>query len=82
MKAALHFHRLDVARLLEDGHEPFPEIRRRMDALQPGEGLEILSPFLPSPLIERLGSDGYEQELEHDPGGAWITRFWRSGPSA
>lgn len=77
MKPAILFKKLDVGRLLEAGREPLPEIRNLVEALRPGEGLEVIAPFLPSPLIELLGSEGFEHELDHEPGGTWITRFWR-----
>lgn len=82
MKPSVRFQTLDVRSLLDAGREPFPEIRRRIDALRPGEGLEVVASFLPSPLIEMLGSEGFEHEFDHDPGGSWITRFWRIDPSA
>ena len=80
MNSKVHFKTLDVGALLDAGREPFPEIRRSIDALRPGEGLELIAPFLPSPLIEMLGSEGFEHELDHEPDGAWVTRFWRGSP--
>lgn len=80
MNSTIHFKKLDVGALLDAGREPFPEIRQHLDALGPGEGLEVIAPFLPSPLIEMLGSEGFEHELDHEPGGAWVTRFWRESP--
>lgn len=78
MKPSILFKTLDVGRLLDAGHEPLPEIRREIESLQPGEGLEIIAPFLPSPLIELLGSEGFAHAFDHEPGGPWVTRFWRS----
>lgn len=66
-----------MRRLRAEGREPLPEIRRCIEQLKPHEGLEITAPFIPSPLIELLGSEGYEHSLEHDESGGWITRFWR-----
>ena len=71
------FKRLDVRPILARGDEPFAAIRARVDALRPNEGLSVLAPFLPSPLIERLGSEGFQSRVEHLPGGAWVTHFWR-----
>ena len=59
------------------GIEPFPEIRQRVDALKPGEGLILIAPFLPSPLIEKLGSEGFASKLERGCGTDWIVYFWR-----
>jgi len=71
------FKRLDVRGLLRQGREPFPEIRRRVDALQPEEGLIVIAPFLPSPLIEKLGSEGFRSKVEPGEAGSWIVYFWR-----
>ena len=71
------FKRFDVRPLLADGREPFAEIRRRVDALNPGKGLVIVAPFLPSPLIERLRAEGFDSRVERGDGGSWIVYFWR-----
>lgn len=71
------FRRFDVRKLLAEGTEPFPEIRKRVDALKPGEGLAIIAPFLPSPLIEKLRSEGFASRAEPQPDGAWVTYFSR-----
>ena len=71
------FKRLDVRALLAAGKEPYPAIRRSVDALKEGEGLEIIAPFIPSPLIELLGSEGFAHSMDHDADGSWVTRFWK-----
>ena len=71
------FKRFDVRELLRDGVEPFPEIRKRVDALEPNEGLIIVAPFLPSPLIEKLGSEGFASKVERGQGADWVVYFWR-----
>ena len=71
------FKKFDVRPLLRKGGEPLPEILKRVGELQPDEGLIIVAPFLPSPLIEKLGSEGFESKLEPAPGGHWIVYFWR-----
>jgi uncharacterized protein (DUF2249 family) len=73
-----HFKRFDVRKLLAGGTEPFPEIRKRIDALKSGEGLAVIAPFLPSPLIEKLRSEGYASRVEPQPDGSWVTYFWRN----
>ncbi len=74
------FKRIDVRPLLAKGVEPFPEIRRRADALKPGEGLTVVAPFLPSPLIEILGSEGFESKVERGDGSDWLVSFWKPSP--
>ncbi len=71
------FKRFDVRDLLGRGVEPFPEIRRRVDHLKPDEGLIVVAPFLPSPLVEKLGSEGFASKVEPGDRGSWIVYFWR-----
>ena len=71
------FKTLDVRSVLATGAEPFAKIRESIDALGDNEGLSVIAPFLPSPLIEKLGSEGFESRVERQPGGGWIVHFWR-----
>ena len=72
------FKRLDVRPLLARGEEPFPVVRSRVGALNVGEGLILIAPFLPSPLIELLGSEGFTSKVERGDGGSWIVYIWRA----
>lgn len=72
------FKRLDVRPLLARGEEPFSLIRARAEALKTGDGLIIVAPFLPSPLIEKFSSEGFATKIEHGPGGEWMVYFWRA----
>ena len=71
------FKKFDVRKVLANGGEPLPEIRKRIDALGPNEGLTIIAPFLPSPLIEKLSSEGFLSRVEHQPNGSWVVHFTR-----
>ena len=71
------FKRFDVRGLIRQGIEPCSKIRGRVDALKPDEGLIIVAPFLPSPLIEKLNSEGFESKVEPGGGADWIVYFWR-----
>jgi uncharacterized protein DUF2249 len=71
------FKTLDVRSILDAGGEPFTKIRDGVDGLRPNEGLSVIAPFLPSPLIEKLGSEGFESRVERQVGGGWIVYFWR-----
>jgi hypothetical protein len=71
------FKRFDVRDLMSRGIEPFPEIRKRVDALKPDEGLIVVAPFLPSPLVEKLSSEGFATKLERGKGADWLVYFWR-----
>ena len=70
------FKTLDVRPLIAKGVEPFTTIRTRIDQLGPGEGLSVIAPFLPSPLIEKLAAERFCVRVEHQIG-FWITHFWR-----
>lgn len=71
------FKRFDVRELIRAGIEPFPQILARAHALAPEEGLLIVAPFLPSPLIERLGAEGFASKVERGKGADWLVYFWR-----
>ena len=77
MPPASKFKRFDVRELIQQGIEPFPAIIQRISKLRPGQGLLIVAPFLPSPLIERLGSQGFASKVEHGAGADWMVYFWR-----
>jgi hypothetical protein len=70
------FKRFDVRPLLKRGEEPLSKILERVQALKPDEGLIIKAPFLPSPLIELLGSQGFASKVERGESGSWIVYFW------
>jgi hypothetical protein len=71
------FKTLDVRPILAKGVEPFSKIRQTIDALGPDEGLSVIAPFLPSPLIEILGSEGFQSRVERQVSGGWAVHFWR-----
>ena len=71
------FKTLDVRQIIAGGREPFPEIRARIERLGPNEGLSVLAPFLPSPLIEKLGGQGFSSKVERGSGADWMVYFWR-----
>jgi len=74
---ARKFKILDVRPILAKGVEPFSRIRDSIDALETDEGLSVIAPFLPSPLIEKLGSEGFKSRVERQVGGSWTVHFWR-----
>lgn len=71
------FKKLDVRPLIAQGIEPFATIRERVESLKEGEGLTVVAPFLPSPLIEKLGSEGFQSRVERKVDGGWAVHFWR-----
>jgi hypothetical protein len=71
------FKRFDVRGLLKQGVEPFPEIFARTKTLKANEGLIVVAPFLPSPLVERLSGEGFASKIERGAGADWLVYFWR-----
>lgn len=71
------FKRFDVRQMIQSGVEPFPEIWKRVSTLGAGEGLIVVAPFLPSPLVEKLSSEGFASKIEHGQRGDWMVYFWR-----
>jgi hypothetical protein len=71
------FRRFDVRPLLQRGAEPLSDVLKRVQELGTEEGLIIIAPFLPSPLVELLGSQGFASKVERGDGGSWIVYFWR-----
>jgi uncharacterized protein (DUF2249 family) len=71
------FKTIDIRPILARGEQPITEIQNAIDRLKAGEGLSVVAPFLPSPLIEKLGSEGFRSRVERQAGGEWITQFWR-----
>lgn len=71
------FKKLDVRPMLNRGRDPYSEIRKHVDALEPAEGLAVIAPFLPAPLIEKLGSEGFQSQVARADDGSWVAYFWR-----
>jgi len=74
---AIKFKTFDVRPLLARGTDPYDEIRRRVDALGPGDGMAVVAPFMPAPLIEKLRSEGFQARVERRADGAWAASFWK-----
>jgi uncharacterized protein (DUF2249 family) len=70
-------HTLDVRPLIARGEEPRAKILAVIAGLAPGESLALITPFLPSPLIEKLQADGFTARPERRSDGSWQTYFWR-----
>jgi uncharacterized protein (DUF2249 family) len=68
---------LDVRPILASGADPFTTIRARVDALEVGEELEVVAPFLPAPLIELLKGEGFSVRVERRNDGGWRVNFRR-----
>ncbi|MBI2814018.1 MAG: DUF2249 domain-containing protein [Opitutae bacterium] len=71
------FRTIDVRPLLARGEEPLPLLRAQVDALAAGQGLTVIAPFMPAPLMEMLKGEGYQVTAEHRADGSWAVNFWR-----
>jgi uncharacterized protein (DUF2249 family) len=74
--AARTFRALDVRPILERGGDALQKILATLASLRTNEGLALTSPFLPSPLIERLQAQGFAARPERRSDGSWRTLFW------
>lgn len=72
------FRTVDVRPVFKRGGEPFSIIMAEVAALKPQEGLILITPFLPSPLIEHLKSSGFEARPQNQSDGSWQTIFTRA----
>jgi len=72
------FKTLDIRPLIARGEEPFATIRAAVDKVGAGQGLTIVAPFVPAPLIELLKAEGFQSSLERRADGAWTVNFWRT----
>lgn len=68
---------LDVRKLLADDEHPVPVLMQSLATLAPGQTLVLVTPFLPSPLIISLQSQGYAARPERQPDGSWHTLLSR-----
>lgn len=76
--SAKQFRTLDVRPTLKRGGEPFSVINKEVASLKPDEGLILITPFLPSPLIEHLKGAGFEARPQSQADGSWQTIFTRA----
>ena len=68
---------LDVRRVFAAGGEPFPLIMAAVAEVGAGGSLVLITPFLPSPLIEKLHAEGFTARPERRADGSWQTLFRR-----
>ncbi|HNQ82607.1 MAG TPA: DUF1858 domain-containing protein [Bacteroidales bacterium] len=52
--------RLDARPVIEQGGHPLGEVLTGVGDLKPGEIYELVTPFLPAPLIERVVAQGFD----------------------
>ena len=76
-KTRTKFQRFDVRDSLSRGEQPLPDILKRVESLGMDEGLIVVAPFLPSPLIRLLGEQGFQSRSVQSGPTEWNVFFWR-----
>lgn len=66
---------LDARPLLAQGIHPLEKVQQECAALQAGEIYEIITPFAPAPMIEKMAVTGYETYSECGADGIFHTYF-------
>ncbi len=66
---------LDARPYLAQGVHPLEMVQEQCAGLQAGEIFEILTPFPPAPMIEKMGAAGYETHMEMGGDGLFHTFF-------
>jgi uncharacterized protein (DUF2249 family) len=67
---------LDARPLLAQGIHPLEKVQSETAAMQPGEIYEIITPFPPFPMIEKMEAAGFNAFSEQQ-GGEFHTYFCR-----
>jgi len=66
---------LDARPLLAQGIHPLEEVQQQCAALLAGEIFEIITPFQPMPMIEKMGAAGFETYSFTGDDGLFHTAF-------
>lgn len=69
--------RLDARPLLASGVHPLEKVISETATLNSGEIYEIITPFPPMPMIEKLNALGFDSYSEQDGSGIFHTFFMR-----
>jgi uncharacterized protein (DUF2249 family) len=66
---------LDARPLLAQGIHPLEQVQQQCAALNPGEIFEIITPFPPAPMIEKMAAAGFETHSASGSDGMFHTYF-------
>ncbi len=67
--------RLDIRSMLKSGEQPIQHVLRECQKLKPDEIFEVISPFLPAPLIEQANKQGYSVWSKEESKDVYKTYF-------
>ena len=68
---------LDVRPVIAAGGSPHEKVLELAHSVGPQGNFLLITPFLPSPMIEKLQSEGFQARPERRADGAWQTQFIR-----
>lgn len=68
---------LDARPILASGEHPLERVMREAGDLNPGEIYEIITPFPPMPMIEKLNAKGFESFSELEESALYHTYFFK-----
>ena len=66
---------LDARPLLAQGIHPLEQVMKEASGLKAGEVYEVITPFPPAPMIEKMQAAGFETRSETDADGLFHTYF-------
>jgi len=69
--------RLDARPIIEQGGHPLGEVLTGVSDLKPGEIFELITPFTPAPLIERVVAQGFDNWSEKRAEDHFINYFYK-----
>ncbi len=59
---------LDARPIIAAGEHPLERVMQESETLNPGEIFEIITPFPPMPMIEKMAAAGFETHSEQTEG--------------
>ncbi len=68
---------LDARPMLAAGEHPLEKVKSEAEALNPGEIFEIITPFSPVPMIEKMEALGFDTFSGKDEEGMFHTYFMK-----
>ncbi len=66
---------LDARPLLAQGIHPLERVQQECASLNPGEIFEIITPFPPTPMIDKMAAEGFEFHMESAADGMFHSYF-------
>lgn len=68
---------LDATPILAAGEHPLNRVMKEVNGMHPGEIYELITPFVPAPLLDAVGKNGFEVWSEREPDGSVHSFFCR-----